>query len=78
MAQVSPVPVATEQDALLPKLDTDPEAQAGSTDQDDLDKPEIPGVEIQYILPALGLGVNSISDLPPLPTICFADAVVSR
>ncbi|KAI5858775.1 major facilitator superfamily domain-containing protein [Tricharina praecox] len=58
MARALPAPPASERDALLPKLDDiDPEAQAGSPDEDDLDKPKIPGVKIQYILPALGLGI---------------------
>lgn len=70
MARALPAPPASERDALLPKLDDiDPEAQAGSPDEDDLDKPKIPGVKIQYILPALGLGVNSISDYPALRSV---------
>jgi len=57
-------PAATERDALLPKLDDiDPEAQADSQDED-LDKPKIPGAKIQYIFPALGLGVNRIPNFP--------------
>ncbi|KAA8908240.1 major facilitator superfamily domain-containing protein [Sphaerosporella brunnea] len=52
-------PVATERDALLaPKHDDDPEtAQDETLDEEELDEPKIPGVKIQYILPALALGI---------------------
>ena len=48
-------PPAAETDALLPKT-SDPETQS----DDALDTPKIPGVKIQYILPALGLGVSTL------------------
>jgi hypothetical protein len=56
----NPAPRAvTEHDALLPKLDDPETALDDAIPDEDLDEPKIPGVKIQYILPALGLGVRS-------------------
>jgi hypothetical protein len=56
-----PIPVATEQDPLLPNLES-AETENGVAESDP-DKPRIPGVKIQYILPALAIGVHSITTL---------------
>lgn len=61
---VQSTPPPTETDALLPKqLADDPELQR-LADDDVLDSPKIPGAKIQYILPALGLGVSSPAQSP--------------
>lgn len=47
--------MATEQDPLLPNLES-AETENGVAESDP-DKPRIPGVKIQYILPALAIGI---------------------
>jgi hypothetical protein len=59
--EVDPVPqVATERDALLPKHDDPETPQDEILDAEELEEPKITGAKIQYILPALGLGVCTI------------------
>jgi hypothetical protein len=59
--EIDPVlQVATERDALLPKHDDPETPQDEILDAEELEEPKITGAKIQYILPALGLGVCTI------------------